>query len=108
MSKVLVRNYLGEKTFGYNLPCDYDTASTFCANNLDGLYEIYEVKETIDKGEADGTKVTVTGKNAQGNKHTFSFIAKSTFNEDEIKTALKNKTFNNVRFEEVYIIGLKF
>lgn len=108
MSKVLVRNRLAEKTFGFVLPCDVDTASTFCTNNLDGVYDIYQSKEVVDNGVANGVNmVTVTGKNEQGYKHTFTFFAKATFTEEEVKVALMNCTFNNVKFAEVYIIGLK-
>uniref|UniRef100_UPI003AF82286 hypothetical protein n=1 Tax=Campylobacter hyointestinalis TaxID=198 RepID=UPI003AF82286 len=108
MSKVLVRNRLAEKTFGFVLPCDVDTASTFCTNNLDGTYEIYQAKDMVDKGITNGVNVvTVTGKNEQGYKHTFTFFARANWTEEEIKVALKNKTFNNVKFAEVFIIGFK-
>ncbi|ANE35644.1 hypothetical protein CIG11343_0583 [Campylobacter iguaniorum] len=107
MSKVLVRNKLGNKTFGFLLPADVDSASTFCANNLDGRYEIYQAKDPIDKGVEGGVnRVTVTGKNETGYKHTMTFYVKGSLNEDEIRTALLNKTFNNVKYAEVYIIGL--
>ncbi|EAJ1232660.1 hypothetical protein [Campylobacter fetus] len=108
MSKVLIRNVIANKTFGFVLPCDVDTATTFCTNNLDGTYSIFQAKDPVDKGIAQGSNlVTVTGKSAAGFKHTFQFSARANLNEDEIKTALLNKTFNNVKFDEVYIIGLK-
>ncbi|WP_065838898.1 hypothetical protein [Campylobacter fetus] len=107
MSKVLVRNVIGNKTFGFVLPCDADTANSFCQNNLEGTYEIYQAKDMVDKGIASGSNlVTVTGKSLAGFKHTFQFSARANLNEDEIRTALLNKTFNNVKFDEVYIIGL--
>ena len=40
-------------------------------------------------------------------KHTFQFYADFSKDEDEIRTALLNKTFNGVKFEEVFVINMQ-
>jgi hypothetical protein len=108
MAKSLIRNTLGNRTFGFALPADGATAKTFCDNNLDGTYEVFEVEASSgNETEAEFYDVTVTGKNAAGRKTTFRFYASSTKNEDEIMTALQDKTFNGVKFEQIYIINME-
>ena len=108
MAKSLIRNTLGNRTFGFALPADGATAKTFCDNNLDGTYEVFEVEASSGNDTvAEFYDVTVTGKNAAGRKTTFRFYASSTKNEDEIMTALQDKTFNGVKFEQIYIINME-
>lgn len=108
MAKSLVRNTLGNRTFGFALPADGETAKTFCDNNLDGTYEVFEVEASSGNDTvADFFDVTVTGKNAANRKTTFRFYASSTKNEDEIMAALQDKTFNGVKFESIFIINME-
>lgn len=107
--KTLVRNKLGNRTYGFALPCTGEAANTFCQNFLDGEYSIYESKSKVgNPAEAKVSKVTVTGKNsASKDKVTFSFYAKPTLNEDEIRTALLNITANGVKLDEIYVINME-
>ena len=107
MAKSLVRNQLAGRTFGFALPADGATAKTFCDNHLEGTYSVYEVESTQgNEVEASVLRITVTGKNAAGRKHTVQFYGRAGLKESEIKTALLNVTFNGVKYEEVYIINI--
>ena len=46
MAKSLIRNTLGNRTFGFAVPADGATAKTFAENNLDGKFVVYEVEAT--------------------------------------------------------------
>ena len=107
MAKSLIRNTLGNRTFGFAVPADGATAKTFAENNLDGKFVVYEVESTSGNDVVtDLWDVTVTGKSETSKgKHTFQFYAD--FSEDEIRTALLNKTFNGVKFEEVFVINMQ-
>lgn len=108
MAKTLIRNKIAGKNYGFIVPADNEKAKAFADVALDGEYEIYERKsETGDSAEAAAIEYTVTGKSDTGHKTTFSFYAKANVGEAEIKTALLNKTFNGVRFSELYIISAK-
>ena len=109
MAKSLIRNTLGPRTFGFAVPAGGTEAKAFADAALDGTYEILEVESsTGNETEAGYNDVTVTGKNSADNrKATFRFYAKSTMSEDDIRTALKGKTYNNVTFDEVYVINLR-
>lgn len=108
MAKSLVRQQLGDRTFSFVLPADGATAKTFVEANIDGEYAILE---SVSKSGSDvETKVldtTVTIKSASEHKVTFSFYAKSTADENSIRAALKAKTFNGVKADDVYIIGMR-
>lgn len=107
MAKCLVRNVIGDRTFGFLVSADSATAKGFCENFLDGTFEIFEnVAKSGSPVEALVNKVTLTGKSNDGRKATFSFYAKSNLNEDELRAAVLNKTFNQVEFDEVYIISM--
>ena len=95
MAKSLIRNTLGNRTFGFAVPADGATAKTFAENNLDGKFVVYEVESTSGKSET-----------SKG-KHTFQFYADFSKDEDEVRTALLNKTFNGVKFEEVFVINMQ-
>ena len=109
MGKSLIRNTLGNRTFGFAVPADGATAKTFAENNLDGKFVVYEVESTSgNEVVADLWDVTVTGKSAASKaKTTFQFYADYSKDEDEIRTALLNKTFNGVKFEEVFVINMQ-
>ena len=108
MAKSLIRNTLGSRTFGFAVPADGAAAKTFADNNLDGKYVVYEVESTSGNDVVtDLWDVTVTGKSATTKgKHTFQVYADFSKTEDEIRTALLNKTFNGVKFEEVFITNM--
>ena len=40
MAKSLIRNTLGNRTFGFAVPADGATAKTFAENNLDGKFVV--------------------------------------------------------------------
>ena len=108
MAKSLIRNTLGNRTFGFAVPADGATAKSFCENHLDGTYQVFEVEESLGNDTvAEFYDVTVTGKNAANRKTTFRFYASSTKNEDEIMAALQDKTFNGVKFESIFIINME-
>lgn len=108
MGKCLVRNVIGGRTFGFITSGDAASTQAFCDAHLDGEYAIYEVEsKTGSDVETLVNKVTLTGKSADGRKTTFSFYAKSTFSEDEIRTALLGATFDSVKFDEIYIIHME-
>lgn len=108
MAKSLIRNTLGGRTFGFAVPAEGASAVTFATNHLEGTFEVFEVANTSGNDtEAEVWDVTVTGKNLAGRKTSFRFYAKSSKTEDEIRTALKEKTFNNVKFDEVFIINME-
>ena len=109
MAKSLIRNTLGNRTFGFAVPADGATAKTFAENNLDGKFVVYEVESTSgNEVVTDLWDVTVTGKSATTQtKHSFQFYAKFGKTEDEIRTALLNKTFDGVKFEEVFVINMQ-
>ncbi|QKG28765.1 hypothetical protein [Campylobacter sp. RM16187] len=107
MAKSLIRNQLAGRTFGFALPADGATAKTFCDNHLEGTYSVYEVEATQgNEVEAKVLRVTVTGKSAAGRKHTITFYGKAGLKESEIRTALQDVTFNNVKFDEVFVINI--
>lgn len=108
MAKSLVRFKLAERTFGFITSADAEVTKAFCDANLDGIYAIYQVTSKVGSDiETIVNRVTVTGKAEDGRKTTFSFYAKQNLSEDEIRAALLNKTFNDVRFSEVYIIDMR-
>lgn len=105
--KCLVRNKIGGKNFGFITPATAEVTKAFCDTHLDGTYVIYESTAKVGNPvEAEVLNVTITGKSQSGTKSSFSFYAKSTKTEDEIRAALLGKTFNNVKFDEIYIINM--
>ncbi|MDO5650331.1 MAG: hypothetical protein Q4G11_06975 [Gallicola sp.] len=108
MAKSLVRNKISSRTFGFIASADATATKAFCDAHLDGTYAIYEsAGKTGNETEAAFNRVTVTGKATDGRKTSFSFYSKSTLNEDEIRAALREKTYNGVKFDEVYIIHMQ-
>lgn len=108
MAKSLIRNTLGNRTFGFAVPADGATAKSFCENHLDGTYQVFEVEASSGNDTvAEFYDVTVTGKNSANRKTTFRFYASSNKNEDEIMAALQDKTFNGVKFESIFIINME-
>ena len=109
MAKSLIRNTLGGRTFSFAVPADGATAKTFAENNLDGKYVVYEVESTSgNEVETDVWDVTVTGKEAATKrKHTFQFYAQYSKTEDEIRTSLLAKTFNGVKFDEIFVTNFE-
>ena len=108
MSKCLVKNTINNRTYGFALPCAGAEAKTFCDNALEGTYVVLtRASEQGNSSEASVVEYTITGKNNTGNKTTFSFYTKPSVDEAQIKTALAGKTFNGVKFDEIYVISAK-
>ncbi|AQW84185.1 hypothetical protein CPIN18021_0315 [Campylobacter pinnipediorum subsp. caledonicus] len=109
MAKTLIRNKIASKTFGMALPASAETAKAFADVALEGEYAIFERKsEQGNDTEAQVIEYVVTGKSEAGFKTTFSFYANANKTEVDIKTALLEKTFNGVKFDEIYIISAKY
>lgn len=109
MGKTLVRNHVGEKTFTLYLPCSDTEASAFAGDILDGSSEIYGMDSSSGNELAPNViEYVVTGQTkADKRKTTISFYALPSKTEADIVTALTNKTFNGVKFEEIFIISAK-
>ena len=109
MSKVLIRNQFGTDQRGtFSLPCGVDDATAFCNAVLDGSYQGFlSVEKSGNEKVSNYSVVVVTGKQSDnGQKATIRFNAAASKNENEIITALKGHTFDNVKFDEVYVISL--
>ena len=103
MSKCLVKNTINNRTYGFALPCGGAEAKAFCDNALEGTYVILtRASEQGNSSEASVVEYTITGKNNAGNKTTFSFYTKPSVDD-----ALAGKTFNGVKFDEIYVISAK-
>ncbi|WP_170000596.1 hypothetical protein [Campylobacter sp. RM9328] len=108
MAKSLIRNTINGRRYGFIVPADDVVAGTFAAAALDGEYSIYlQTGESGTETEAAVLEYTITGKNNAGAKTTFSFYAKPSVTENDIHTALIEKTFNGVKFDEIYIISAR-
>ena len=106
--KVLIKNTINGRTYSFSLPCSGAESQTFCDNALEGTYHIlYRDAEQGNSNEPSVIEYTITGKNAAGNKTTFSFYTKPSIDEDQIKTALAGKKFNGVKFDEIYVISAR-
>lgn len=106
MAKSLIRNTIAGKTYGFIVPADDVNAKAFADVALEGEYAVYaNTATTGNENEANVLEYTITGRNASGKKETFSFYAPSTKTEADILTALKDKTFNGVKFEQIFIIN---
>lgn len=106
--ETLVKNKLGTKTVSFRLPADDATAKTFCETFLDGEYAGF--LKTGVEGTDSATAyndVTVMIKNTAGLKTYINMAVKSTKSEDDIYTALKDKTFNGVKADELAIIKMR-
>ena len=108
MGKILVRNKLGQKTLGFNLPADSTTAETFCSTFLDGEYIGYTT--TSESGTDTATTyndVRMQISNTAGYKAYLNFCAKSSMSETDIYAALVGNTFNGVEADKLVIIGMR-
>ncbi|CZE48929.1 hypothetical protein [Campylobacter geochelonis] len=109
MSKSIIKNTLGSRTFTFAVPAAGAEALAFANAHLDGSYVVYEVVSKVgNETVANCNKVALTLKNSTtGDKYTFSFYAKSTLGEDEIRAGLIGITVNGVKADEIYIIGME-
>ena len=100
--KVLIKNTINERTYTFALPCGGAEAKTFCENALEGTYVVL-----FRGSEAGNSNEPITGKSQAGHKATFSFYSKPSIDEAQVKTALAGKTFNGVKFDDIYIISAR-
>lgn len=106
--KVLIKNTINGRTYTFALPCSGAEAKTFCDNALEGTYVVlFRGSEAGNSNEPSVIEYTITGKSQAGHKATFSFYSKPSIDEAQIKTALAGKTFNGVKFDDIYIIGAR-
>ena len=106
--KVLIKNTINGRTYSFSLPCSGAESQTFCDNALEGTYHILSRDfEQGNSNEPSVIKYTITGKNQAGHKATFSFYSKPSIDEAQIKTALTGKTFNGVKFDEIFITSAR-
>jgi hypothetical protein len=107
MAKSLVINTLGGRKKFIYLPCSDTAASDFASNMLEGTYTVFK-KETdvgYDSGITSARSVTVVGTDQNsGQKTALSFIVKQNKSSDDIENALKGKTYNGVKFDEVVVV----
>ena len=107
MAKSLVVNTLGGKRKFIYLPCNDTVAADFATQMLDGEHEVYAKESAMgtDSGITAARSVTVSGKDTTTfKKATLSFTAKANKSTDDIELALKGKTYNGVKFDEVTVI----
>ena len=106
--KVLIKNTINGRTYSFSLPCSGAESQTFCDNALEGTYHIfYRDAEQGNSNEPSVIEYTITGKSQAGHKATFSFYSKPSIDEAQVKTALAGKTFNGVKFDDIYIISAR-
>ena len=104
--KSLIVNTLGGKRKFVYLPTTDAKAQTFASTFLDGEFAVY-AKESgfgTDSGVTAANTVKVFGRDTTNfTSVTLSFTAKANKSDEEIITALKGKTFNGVKFDDVYV-----
>lgn len=106
--KVLIKNTINGRTYTFALPCSGAEAKTFCDNALEGTYVVlFRGSEAGNSNEPSVIEYTITGKSQAGHKATFSFYSKPSIDEAQVKTALAGKTFNGVKFDDIYIISAR-
>lgn len=108
MAKTMIRNALGEKIVSHTLPMSTANAITFADKYLEGTYKIYEA--SVDMGSDAGVVlaydvIAFVKNEATGKKAYLRFIAKSTKNEAEIRTALMGMTINGILVDYVSILN---
>lgn len=108
MAKSIIKNILGIRSFNFALPADENVSKIFADRFLEGRYEIYKpILKSENEVGSQIWDVTVTGKSSEGRKTTFSFYLKGDMHEGYVKEMLCGKTFNNVKFDTVYIINME-
>ena len=108
MSECRIYNTLNGKRHGFRLPADDTNAKTWCDAFLEGEYEICKGLAPYGKNEVYGTynRTDLMLRNATNGDKTFiTLLTKPNVDGNQIKTALKGKTFNGVKVDEVIIIG---
>ena len=106
MAKTLIVNNLGGKNQHFALPANDTNAKAFCDAVLDGEYTGYALQSE------SGSDTGVTGYNLAriqiadeitGIKTYFSIAVKSTVSDVDLQTAVKGKTFNGVKADQVFV-----
>ena len=106
--KTMIRNKLGNRIKTIYVPASDTDAKTFAEDFLEGEYEVLSyVDSTGSDAVTTANDVNIMIKAADGAKTYFSFLADTTHDEDAIFTALKGKTFNGVKADELYILGMR-
>lgn len=108
--KSMIRNKVGNKTFTLYVPASHTNAQAFADAVLDGESIVFS------QGSVTGTGVGVVSyrdvslmiqNNTTGQKAYLGFAIKSNKNEDDVISALLNKTFNGVKAEKIVITGMR-
>ena len=103
----MIRQKLGNKTFTSYVPATAENAKGLADAVLPGEYEILEkVGEAGSDAVTGGYRFwTVMVKNDADLKTYLSFVAPLSKSSNDIITALKGKTFNGVKADNVVVIN---
>lgn len=108
MSKTMLKNILGSKSFTINLPAKTADAESFATAFLDGEFVGYEALAPVGTDTAEPYNlVSVMIKNTAGLKTYLNLATKSTKSESDIYAALLGKTFNDVKADDIYILKMR-
>lgn len=110
MAKSMIKNHAGDFSQTIYVPMSSTDAKSFAEDFLDGASKIYEssVSQGSDVGVTLAKEVSVQVSNTTtGKKAYLRFIAKNTFNTDEIRTALTGITVNGILVDKVVFINVK-
>ena len=103
----MIRQKLGNKVFTTYVPATDENAKEFAETFLPGEYEVLaKVGENGSDNVTDGYRVwSVMIKNSNDLKTYLTFASPLDKSSGDIISALKGKTFNNVKADEVVIIN---
>jgi len=103
----MIRQKLGSKVFTTYVPATDENAKNFAEALLPGEYEVLaRVGENGSDNVTDGYVVwSVMVKDVNDLKTYLTFATSLNKSGDDIISALKGKTFNNVKADEVVIIN---
>ena len=107
MGVSMIRQKLGNKTFTSYVPATYENAKALADAVLPGEYEILtKVGESGSDIVSGGYRFwTVMIKNDADLKTYLTFVAPLGKSSNDIITALKGKTFNGVKADNVIVIN---
>jgi len=103
----MIRQKLGNKVFTTYVPATDENAKNFAETLLPGEYEVLtKIGENGSDNVTDGYRFwSVMIKNTNDLKTYLTFAAPLNKSSNDIISALKGKTFNNVKADEVVIIN---
>ena len=109
MAKSLILNRVNGTNYQVTVPTDATGAETFAADFLEGEYAVYALGTTQGTDtETEAWDVQVMIKNStSGVKAYLSLLLKTNKTEEDLFTALKGKTINDVLVDECFILSMK-